>query len=112
MCYLFAGDTVIEGTRNEFMPILNQKTTYYIVDCYEARIILLAPPDPSIWSTSSVQLCTVCYMPLWTDDEIDSCHAKLYGDLPQDIVSTNGVVFQDMICNMLKLITIRIGMKQ
>ncbi|KAF0704839.1 hypothetical protein AaE_014734 [Aphanomyces astaci] len=55
MCrYLLSGDTVVEGTQDDFFEVLNQPTTYYIVDGvtppkFQAKIILLTQSKCEVW---------------------------------------------------------------
>ncbi|KAF1780433.1 hypothetical protein GQ600_9104 [Phytophthora cactorum] len=52
--FLFSRDMVVQGSQQDFVGILDQPTTYYIVDAvkptyYPAKTILLTSPRSSVW---------------------------------------------------------------
>ncbi|KAF0704419.1 hypothetical protein DYB28_008092 [Aphanomyces astaci] len=93
MCrYLFSGDTVVEGTQNDFVAFLRLPTTYYIVDAVkpqkcQAMTILLTSPRHEVWFSFNNDNCDFRYMPVWTLDEILSCRKLLYPDLDVNMVT-------------------------
>ncbi|RHZ17103.1 hypothetical protein DYB37_012523 [Aphanomyces astaci] len=93
MCrYLLSGDTVVEGTQDDFFEILNQPTTYYIVDGvtppkFQAKIILLTQSKCEVWCPFYRYKCERRYMPVWTWDEISTCHKLLYPALDMNVVT-------------------------
>ncbi|KAH9180159.1 hypothetical protein AeNC1_017197 [Aphanomyces euteiches] len=69
--FLLTNEIVAEGSQQDFVRILDQPTTYYIVDAvqpveYEARTILLTSPRRSIWYEFNKTSCRSCYMPVWS----------------------------------------------
>ncbi|RHY91558.1 hypothetical protein DYB35_004758 [Aphanomyces astaci] len=90
--YLFAGDTVVKGSQDDFVDILDLPTTYYIVDAAQppkcqAMTILLTKPKLKVWYSFAEDNCDIRYMPVWTWDEISTCHKLLYPDLELNVVT-------------------------
>ncbi|RLO08189.1 hypothetical protein DYB28_004230 [Aphanomyces astaci] len=90
--YLFAGDTVVRGSQDDFVDILDLPTTYYIVDAAQppkcqAMTILLTKPKLEVWYSFAEDNCDIRYMPVWTWDEISTCHKLLYPDLELNVVT-------------------------
>ncbi|KAF0774649.1 hypothetical protein AaE_001650 [Aphanomyces astaci] len=90
--YLFAGDTVVKGSQDDFVGILDLPTTYYIVDAVRplkcpAMTILLTKPIHEVWFEFNEDKCDFRYMPVWAWDEISKCHTLLYSKLTLDVVT-------------------------
>ncbi|CAK4608905.1 unnamed protein product [Aphanomyces euteiches] len=82
--FLLTNEIVAEGSQQDFVRILDQPTTYYIVDAvqpveYEARTILLTSPRRSIWYEFNKTSCRSCYMPR-------QCRELMYSDTPVAVV--------------------------
>ncbi|EEY53770.1 crinkler (CRN) family protein, putative [Phytophthora infestans T30-4] len=89
--FLFAHNVVAQGSQEDFVHILDQPTTYYIVDAvkpayYPAKTILLTSPRRSIWYEFNKTNCQSCYMPVWSLKEILQCRKLMYSDTPVDVV--------------------------
>lgn len=89
--YLFADNVVAQGSQEDFDSILDQPTTYYIVDAlkpayYDAMTILLTSPRRSIWYEFDKTDCQSCYMPVWSIEEILKCRELMYSDTPVAVV--------------------------
>ncbi|CAK4118136.1 unnamed protein product [Aphanomyces euteiches] len=66
--FLLTNEIVAEGSPNDFLQILKNTDTYYIVDAvkpamYVAKTILLSPPRRSIWYEFNKTCCEPSYMP-------------------------------------------------
>ncbi|KAL3657054.1 hypothetical protein V7S43_018102 [Phytophthora oleae] len=88
--FLFSQDVVAEGSEQDFIPILKQRTTFYIVDAveprdYPAKTILVTSPG-SVWNEFNKYNCQFCYMPVWSWDEIFTCRRLMYSDKPEVLV--------------------------
>ncbi|RHZ39035.1 hypothetical protein DYB26_015819, partial [Aphanomyces astaci] len=62
--YLFAGDTVVKGSQDDFVDILDLPTTYYIVDAAQppkcqAMTILLTKPKLKVWYSFAEDNCDI-----------------------------------------------------
>ncbi|CEG43475.1 CRN-like protein [Plasmopara halstedii] len=89
--FLFAHNVVAQGSQQDFVLILDQPTTYYIVDgvkpaYYDAKTILLTSPRRSIWYEFNKTNCRSCYMPVWSLKEILKCRELIYSDTPVAVV--------------------------
>ncbi|EEY67030.1 crinkler (CRN) family protein, putative [Phytophthora infestans T30-4] len=89
--FLFAHNVVAQGSQEDFVHILDQPTTYYIVDAvkpayYPAKTILLTLPRRSIWYEFNKTNCRSCYMPVWSLKEILQCRKLMYSDTPMAVV--------------------------
>ncbi|EEY61763.1 crinkler (CRN) family protein, partial [Phytophthora infestans T30-4] len=89
--FLFAHNVVAQGSQEDFVRILDQPTTYYIVDAvkpayYPAKTILLTSPRRSIWYEFNKTNCRSCYMPVWSLKEILQCRELMYSDTPMAVV--------------------------
>ncbi|POM62600.1 LOW QUALITY PROTEIN: Crinkler (CRN) family protein [Phytophthora palmivora] len=85
---LFSHDTVVQGSQQNFVRILNQTTTYYtIVDAakpvyYPAKTILLTlPRRPILWEFNKLIVGLV-----WSKQEILKCRELMYLEIPVAIV--------------------------
>ncbi|KAG3148220.1 hypothetical protein PC128_g23648 [Phytophthora cactorum] len=82
---------VLQGSQQDFVGILDQPTTYYIVDAvkptyYPAKTILLTSPRRSVWFEFNKTNCRTRYMPVWSQQEIFKCRELVYSDLPVAVV--------------------------
>jgi hypothetical protein len=89
--FLFSNDKVVAGSQQDFIRILDEPTTYYIVDAvkppyYSAKTILLTSPRRSIWYEFNKTNCQSCYMPVWSSNEILKCRELMYSDTPENVV--------------------------
>uniref|UniRef100_K3WFF0 Uncharacterized protein n=1 Tax=Globisporangium ultimum (strain ATCC 200006 / CBS 805.95 / DAOM BR144) TaxID=431595 RepID=K3WFF0_GLOUD len=69
--FLFSRDTIAQGSERDFVSILGQQTTYYIVDAARpmyapVKTILLTSARRSIWYEFSKTNCESLYMPVWS----------------------------------------------
>ncbi|KAH9091740.1 hypothetical protein Ae201684P_011284 [Aphanomyces euteiches] len=74
--FLLTNEIVAEGSPNDFLQILKNTDTYYIVDAvkpamYVAKTILLSPPRRSIWYEFNKTCCEPSYMPALLEYAID-----------------------------------------
>jgi hypothetical protein len=79
----FSSDGVWEG---KFKEDLRNKETRYIVDAknpkyVNARTVLISSPNPNIGKEYRKNK-PAYYMPVWSWDEIVSCHGEIYKSLP------------------------------
>ncbi|CAK4177625.1 unnamed protein product [Aphanomyces euteiches] len=89
--FLLTNEIVAEGSPNDFLQILKNTDTYYIVDAvkpamYVAKTILLSPPRRSIWYEFNKTCCEPSYMPVWSRGEILQCRELMYSDTPVAVV--------------------------
>ncbi|DAZ96716.1 TPA: hypothetical protein N0F65_011753 [Lagenidium giganteum] len=89
--FLFTHNVVAQGSQEDFVRILDQPTTYYIVDAvkpayYPAKTILLTSPRRSIWFEFNKTNCQSCYMPVWSLNEILQCRELIYSTTPEAVV--------------------------
>eukprot|EP00644_Phytophthora_capsici_P011907 jgi/Phyca11/106457/e_gw1.12.537.1 len=89
--FLFSRNVVIKGSQQDFDDILEQDTTYYVVDAmepreFQARTILVTSPDRDVWYTFNKISCQTRYMPVWTEQEIFSCREQVYSTIPKSVV--------------------------
>ncbi|ETI30206.1 hypothetical protein F443_22676, partial [Phytophthora nicotianae P1569] len=89
--FLFTHTVVAQGSQEDFVRILDQPTTYYIVDAvkpayYPAKTILLTSPRRSIWYAFNKTNCQSCYMPVWSLKEILQCRELIYSTTPEAVV--------------------------
>ncbi|GMF31914.1 unnamed protein product [Phytophthora lilii] len=91
---LFSRDMVVRGSNADFIDVLEQPKTYYIVDAlrpenFAAKTILLTSPRRSIWWEFNKTNCDSLYMPVWTWKEIMNCRESLYQNLDVSMVSNH-----------------------
>eukprot|EP00644_Phytophthora_capsici_P018323 jgi/Phyca11/131973/e_gw1.125.9.1 len=89
--FLFSQDMVVQGSKKDFIEILEQTTTYYVVDgveprYYSAKTILLTSPQREVWYEFNKDDCRSCYMPVWSRDEVLTCRELMYSDIPESVV--------------------------
>ncbi|GMF09181.1 unnamed protein product [Phytophthora lilii] len=92
--YLFANNMVVEGAQNDFIHILKNPETYYIVDAvkptdHAAKTILLTSPRRSIWWEFNKTTCDTLYMPVWTWKKIFQYRELLFQNLALSMVTNH-----------------------
>jgi hypothetical protein len=88
---LFSQNVVAQGSQQDFVRILDNPKTYYIVDAvkpsyHSAKTILFTSPSRSIWYEFNKTNCQSCYMPVWSIKEILKCRELMYSDTPMAVV--------------------------
>ena len=92
--YLFDGASVQQGDLAAFASVLEDATAWYIVDELEkggpgpndseAKAIVLSSPKRENYNSILKAIgATIRYMPVWSWEEIETCHALLYADDPE-----------------------------
>lgn len=90
--YLLSPNRIAVGLKSDFSMFLDLASTYYIVDATRpvvaaAKTVLLTSPRRDRWWEFHKIGCTLQYMPVWSEDEIQFCRSFLFPNITPEVAT-------------------------